>query len=187
MRANATVGAMTVATKNYAAGTLPASLVWQSLSFLRCEWPFLFGGDNRLRAQPFGGPADGHLARTDGEVLLSYADVVRAEATVGGRPVEVRGLSNVFTFPPYRGEGHASAILDAATKLIEDSDAHMAILFCELELETFYSGHGWQRAPAGSIVSPGDPPVAMVRESSPRGSQIIGSLGSVPLSLPYAW
>jgi GNAT superfamily N-acetyltransferase len=187
MRGNATVGAMTVATQNHAAGTLPAALVWQSLSFLRCEWPFLFGGDNRLRARPFGGPADSHLTRTDGEVLLSYADVVRAEATVGGRPVEVRGLSNVFTFPPYRGEGHASAILDAARQLIETSDAHVGILFCEPELETFYSDHGWQRAPAGTIVVPTDPPVAMVRECSPRGGEIIASLGSVPLNLPYAW
>ncbi len=187
MRTNATVGAMTVATQNYAAGTLPAALVWQSLSFLRCEWPFLFGGDNRLRARPFGGPADSHLTRTDGEVLLSYADVVRAEATVGGRPVEVRGLSNVFTFPPYRREGHASAILDAARQLIETSDAHVGILFCEPELERFYSDHGWQRAPAGAIVSPSDAPLAMVRQCSPRGGEVIDSLGSVPLNLPYAW
>jgi hypothetical protein len=187
MRTNATVGGMTVATQSYSAGTLPAALAWQSLSFLRCEWPFLFGGDNRLRARPFGGPADRHLARTDGEVLLSYADVVRAGATVGGKPVEVRGLSNVFTFPPYRREGHASAILDEARLLIEQSDADVAILFCERELETFYSGHGWQRAPGGAIVSPSDAPVAMVREGSPRGLEIIARLGSEPLSIPYAW
>jgi predicted acetyltransferase len=140
-----------------------------------------------LRARPFGGPADSHLTRTDGEVLLSYADVVRAEATVGGRPVEVRGLSNVFTFPPYRREGHASAILDAARQLIETSDAHVGILFCEPELETFYSDHGWQWAPAGAIVSPSDAPVAMVRQCSPRGGEVIDSLGSVRLNLPYAW
>ena len=178
---------MTATTQNYPAGTLPPCLVWQSLSFLRCEWPFLFRADNRLRTRPFGGPADSHLTRTDGEVLLSYADVVRAEATAGGQPVEVRGLSNVFTFPPYRGEGHASAILDAASQLIENSDAHVGILFCEPELETFYVDHGWRRAPAGSIVSPSEAPLIMVREGSPRGGEIIGRLGSVPLSLPYAW
>jgi predicted acetyltransferase len=55
----------------------------------------------------------------------------------------VLGLSNVFTFPPYRNEGHASQLVTAAGQQIDNSGADLAILFCESALEPFYSAHGW--------------------------------------------
>jgi hypothetical protein len=188
---------MAVMTRSYAGGALPQHLVWQSLSFMRCEWPFLFGGANRQRARAFGEPAWAHLVRTDGDVLLSYADIVQAEAVLTGERIDVLGLSNVFTFPPYRGEGHASQIVAAAGRLIGESTIDLAILFCEHGLDKFYSAHGWETAPAGAIVSPSAAPVVMVREGSARGAEITASLcssgrggpspASGTLSLATAW
>ncbi len=178
---------MTVTTRRFAGGSLPQGLVWQSLSFLRCEWPFLFTGANRLRTRPFGEPAAMHLVRTDAEVLLSYADIIRAEAILAGDRIDVLGLSNVFTVPPYRREGHASAIVAAAGRLIEESSADLAILFCERELAGFYSAHGWESAPAGAIQSPSNAPVTMTLAGSARGAHISAGLTSTPLILGTAW
>ena len=178
---------MAATTRIYPGGALPDYVRWQSLSFLRCEWPFMFTGANRLRARPFGEPAVAHLARTDGEVLLSYADIVRAEATLAADTVGVLGLSNVFTFPPYRAEGHGSAIVAAAGQVIEESGADLAILFCQHELTSFYVAHGWRPTCAGSIQSVSDAPVAMVRPGSARGAQISAGLSTVPLILDTAW
>jgi predicted GNAT family N-acyltransferase len=172
---------------------LPPDLAWQSLSFLRCEWPFLFTGANRLRARPFGDPAVFHLARTDGEVLLSYADIVSAEASVATGRIDVLGLSNVFTFPPYRGEGHASAIVATAGQLIEESSADIAVLFCQAELVRFYSADGWEPTPPGIVQSASAAPVAMVRAASVRGAAISAGLTNAdglsvaPLVLDTAW
>ncbi len=178
---------MTATTRIYPGGTLPQDLAWQSLSFLRCEWPFLFTGANRLRARPFGDPATMHIVRTEGEVLLSYADVVSAEAVMAGERVDVMGLSNVFTFPPYRGEGHASAIVAAAGRQIEETSADLALLFCEHDLVRFYSAHGWEQVPAGAVQSTSGAPVTMVRQGSAGEVVITTGLGSAPLILDTAW
>jgi hypothetical protein len=103
-----------VSTQLYPGGTLPQSFTWQALSFLRCEWPFLFTGANRLRTRPMGDdPTTTYVVRADGEVLFSYAEILRVLAARAGGPVPVLGVSNVFTFPPYRREGHAAAIMRA--------------------------------------------------------------------------
>jgi len=178
---------VTVTTRVYPGGMVPQDLVWQSLSFLRCEWPFLFAGANRLRARPFGTPAAMHLVRTDGEVLLSYADIVRTGAILADRRIDVLGLSNVFTFPPYRGEGHASVIVATAGGLIDESSADVAVLFCQNELARFYSAHGWVPAPVGGIQSASKAPVTMVRAASARGAEISACLSTTPLILDSAW
>jgi hypothetical protein len=169
----------------YQQGALPESLVWQSLSFMRCEWPWLFSGDGRLRASPF--PASVHVACTDGPVLFSYAEVVETTALRDGKQIRVAGLSNVFTFPPYRREGHASKTVRAANSLIDDRDPDMAILFCEDELVPFYAALGWTAAPAGGIASAVDVPVAMVRQRALDGSALIARLRQNPIVVATAW
>ncbi len=149
---------MTVSTLRYSNNMLPQGLTWQALSFLRCEWPFLFRGSNRLRDRPFDDVPTTHVVRVEGNVLLSYAEVLSATAMRAREPVPVLGLSNVFTFPPYRREGHASAILAAVGDIISDGNAELAILFCENELLPFYAARGWQLAAAGWIQVPGGTP-----------------------------
>jgi hypothetical protein len=178
---------VTVTTQLYSGDLIPPVLAWQALSFMRCEWPFLFTGDNRLRARPADGPAATQVLRADGDVLLSYAEVLRITAVRAGSPVSVAGLSNVFTFPPYRGEGHASAIMRTVGELINDSDCELAILFCEKELVPFYAAFGWQLAAVGSIQVPGNAPAAMFRPSPGRATPLGASLAAAPLILDAAW
>ncbi len=169
----------------FARGTLPEPLVWQSLSFMRCEWPWLFAGDGRLRSTPF--PATAHLACTDEQVLLSYAETVDAVAVRAGRQIRVAGLSNVFTFPPYRNEGLASKIVRAAHSLIDERRPEMAILFCKDELVPFYSALGWIAAPAGAVTTGGEVPHAMVRRAASRGPDLIAGLRRTPIAVAAAW
>ncbi|MDR2988233.1 MAG: GNAT family N-acetyltransferase [Nocardiopsaceae bacterium] len=169
----------------YEQGTLPESLVWQSLSFMRCEWPRLFAGDGRLRSTPF--PAAFHLACIDGSVLLSYAEIVEATGTRDGQGMRVAGLSNVFTFPPYRGEGHASGIVEAANSVLDKQGVEIAILFCEEELMPFYAARGWTPAPAGTIRSAADFPLAMVRQASIQAPDLIAELTRAPIDVATTW
>jgi predicted N-acetyltransferase YhbS len=169
----------------YDQGTLPEALIWQSLSFMRCEWPRLFAGDGRLREQPF--PAMTHLACTDGNVLLSYAEIISSTATRGNEQVQVAGLSNVFTFPPYRRTGLASKIARAANSFLDERHPEMAILFCEPGLVSFYTALGWTAAPAGTITSAGDEPFAMVRRAAMNGADLVAELRQAPLTVAELW
>ena len=169
----------------YDSGTLPEALVWQSLSFIRCEWPWLFAGAGRLRDQPF--PAAVYLACTEGKVLLSYAEIVSATATRGSEQIPVAGLSNVFTFPPYRRAGLASKIVQAANSFLDETHPEMAILFCEAELVPFYAALGWTAAPAGTITSGDDAPRAMVRRPGASGADLASGLLREPLTVPALW
>jgi hypothetical protein len=178
---------VTASTRVYSGEMLPQGLAWQALSFMRCEWPFLFTGDNRLRARPVGGPAATQVLRAGGDVLLSYAEVLRVTAVRAGSSVSVAGLSNVLTFPPYRGEGHASAIMRAVGELINDSEIELAILFCEKELAPFYAAFGWQLAAAGSIQAPGTAPAAMIRPGPGRTTHLGAWLAAAPLHLAARW
>jgi hypothetical protein len=178
---------VTVSTRLYSGAMLPQSLAWQALSFLRCEWPFLFTGPNRLRDRPFGDLRTTYVVRIDGEVLLSYAEVLSATGTRAGEPVNILGISNVFTFPPYRREGHASALMAAVGQVIGDSNAEVAILFCENELEPFYAARGWRVAAAGSIQTPGRAPRAMVRPGPARGARPLVGITAAPLKLDMQW
>jgi len=169
----------------YQPGAVPESLAWQSLSFMRGEWPWLFSGDGRLRASPF--PASLYVACTDGPVLLSYAEVVETTALRDGKQIQVAGLSNVFTFAPYRREGHASKTVRVANSLIDERAPDMAILFCEDELVPFYTANGWAVAPAGGIASAADVPLAMVRQASLDGPDLITGLQRNPVIVATAW
>ncbi len=178
---------MTVATRLYSGSEFPQSLTWQALSFLRCEWPFLFTGDGRLRSRPFSSDDGWCVARADGDVLLSYAEVLRVTATRTDAAVRVLGLSNVFTFPPYRDEGHASAIMHAVGELINGSDADVAVLYCELDLVSFYSARGWQPSPDGSIEAPGTAPATMVRPGRAQQGGLDRWLAAAPVLLAARW
>ncbi|HEX5188005.1 MAG TPA: GNAT family N-acetyltransferase [Streptosporangiaceae bacterium] len=168
----------------YHSRALPEALVWQSLSFMRCEW-WLFAGEGRLRDQPF--PAAMHLACTDGQVLLSYAEIVGASATRGSEQIPVAGLSNVFTFPPYRRAGFASKTVRAANAFLDARHPEMAILFCEAELVPFYAALGWTAAPTGTITLAGDVPHAMVRRPAANGAGLVTELLRAPLRVPAPW
>jgi Acetyltransferase (GNAT) domain len=178
---------VTAATHVYSADALPPSLTWQALSFLRYEWPFLFSGASRLRTVPFGDDYTRYVTRTDGEVLLSYAEILRVTALRAGSAIRVLGLSNVVTAPPYRREGHASDIVRVVGDLVDASDAEVAILFCEAELVPFYGSRGWVICPASSVQAPGAAPATMARPGPALPAPLPGWLAAAPVFLDARW
>src|SRR3712207_2863340 len=96
--------------------TFPDALRWQAIAFMRVEWPFIFTGDGRLITYPYGPSIEQiHIAMAEGDVLMSYATLVHIDQPHNGVTYRIYGLGNMFTFPPYRGEGLARQVIDAAT------------------------------------------------------------------------
>ncbi len=124
----------------------PPHLNWQALSFMRVEWPFIFTGKDRLRKDTYDAAASPvHFAVCEGEVLISYAALIRTRLEHAGVTYKAYGLDNVFTFPSFRGEGHASRVVSAATEhALKSGEADVAALFCEPGLREFYLGTGWE-------------------------------------------
>lgn len=123
---------------------LPPPLKWQALSFMRVEWPFIFSGDSRLSTDIYGADLRPvHFVVAEGEVLVSYATVIRMDLDHAGPTWRVYGLGNVLTYPSFRGEGHGRRVVDAATQYIGDSDADVAALFCDPGLAGLYAKSGW--------------------------------------------
>jgi hypothetical protein len=178
---------VTASTRLYSSDKLPQGLAWQALSFLRCEWPFLFSGGNRLRSRPFGDGDTTCATRIEAEVLLSYAEVLQVKGTRAGTPVRILGLSNVFTSPPHRGEGHGSAIIQTVGELIDQSDAEVALLFCEDDLVPFYGARGWHSCPTGTVQAPGSAPATMAKPGPGLETGLMQWLVAAPLQLDSRW
>src|SRR5919199_832044 len=92
---------------------LPPELKCQVLSFMRVEWTDGFAGANRLRdwiTSPERHPL--HFVLVENELLISYAGVVWQMLEHAGENFKTYGLSGVFTYPAFRGEGHGSCIVE---------------------------------------------------------------------------
>jgi GNAT superfamily N-acetyltransferase len=124
---------------------LPDALSWQALSFVRVVWPWL--DDGRIGdIRELSGPAEEpvHFALVENRLLLSYAAVLRERIEHAGVAYDVRGLSNVFTFPASRRRGHGRRVVEAATAHIRASGADLGLLFTGDALEGFYARSGWE-------------------------------------------
>ncbi len=100
------------AINNYTDKTLPEYLKWQILSFLRTEWPEGFEGNNKFRDW-IDVPEKNivHFMVVRGKLLISYIGLIRITLTFQGDVYSVYGLSGVFTYPSFRGQGHARRVL----------------------------------------------------------------------------
>jgi len=129
--------------RTYPKHAVPREIAAQIRSFIRMQWPFLNGQQNRI--WDFA-PANGEpttFVLVDDEILVSHTEVNYRPVEFAGQTLKVGGLSAVFTYPAFRGGGHARRIVSAATESILNSDADLAILFCGGALENFYSACGW--------------------------------------------
>lgn len=119
-------------------------LKWQALAFMRVEWSFIFSEDERFTTETY--PIEFqpvHFVVTEGETSISYAATICLTLEHANRSYKVCGLGNVFTFPPYRGEGNGHKVLKLATNAIKQSDVDLAILFCDPRRVSFYTLKGW--------------------------------------------
>ena len=107
----------------YTSADFPAELKCQTLSFLRVEWPEGFMGDNRLRNW-ITNEADHpiHLVLVEAGLLISHINVVWKYLEHGGITYKTYGLTGVFTYPSFRGQGYGSRLIEAGTAYIRASD-----------------------------------------------------------------
>jgi len=161
----------------YPSADFPADLKCQTLSFLRVEWPEGFMGHNRLRnwvTQEADHPI--HLVLIEAGLLISHTNVVWKYLGHAGITYKTYGLTGVFTYPSFRGQGYGSRIVAAGTANIQVSDGDIAMLHCEHSLRDFYARHGWEAMDqATTYIGPRDKPVVvedellMMQFISPKG------------------
>jgi predicted N-acetyltransferase YhbS len=169
------------------------ALRWQAVAFMRVEWPFVFQGSGRYAATTY--PPElrpVHIAAAEGDALLSYAAAIRLTLTHQNATYTVFGLGNMFTFPPYRGEGHGRRVLDHASRFIRASDADLGILFCDPALAPFYRRSGWEPVQASTLVGPvghqhRHDALTMALYVSENGKKGRASLDAEPLIVNEAW
>jgi hypothetical protein len=136
---------------------LPSAFKWQAIAFLKTEWPFIFTGDFSFLIDPYPPELDPvHFVAAEGESLISYASLLRLDLEHAGATYEVYGFGNMFTFPPYRRQGHGCRVLELATAFIGRSDVDVAVLFCGPQVEAFYAACGWEVVPSSTRIGTPD-------------------------------
>ena len=128
----------------YTIADLPESLKWQAVSFLRMQYPDGFVNENRLRnwiTREADHPI--HIAIVEEGILISHTNVVWKHLDHAGVTYKAYGLTGVFTYPSFCGQGYGSKVVAAGTDHILRSDADIAMLYCEGSLTNFYARHGW--------------------------------------------
>lgn len=139
----------------YRQADLPPVLKWQAIAFMRVEWPFVFQGPGRFGENTYPAELDPvHFAAAEGDSLISYAAALPLTLEHAGAAYRVYGFGNMFTFPPYRREGHGRRVLECATRFIRQSESDLALLFCDPALEPFYAACGWKALRAPTYVGP---------------------------------
>lgn len=84
------------------------------------------------------------LGYRDG-VLVGSAGIHRREGQVDGKTVTIAGIGGVKTHPDHQKRGYASAILDNAIALIEETIAPtFSLIFVESHNRDFYEKRGWR-------------------------------------------
>ena len=128
----------------YTSADLPESLKWQAVSFLRMQYPDGFVNENRLRnwiTREADHPI--HIAIVEEGILISHTNVVWKHLDHAGVTYKAYGLTGVFTYPSFWGQGYGSKVVAAGTDYILRSDADIAMLYCEGSLMNFYARQGW--------------------------------------------
>jgi len=128
----------------YSSQELPPELKCQILSFLRITWPEGFRGENQLR--DWISPAEEHPVHcvlVEQGILISHTEVKWIYLDHAGETYKAYGLSGVFTYPAFRGQGYGAQIVQAGTDLIRQSDADVGVFWCDPRLDGFYARNGW--------------------------------------------
>ena len=130
---------------HYSPDDLPLSFRWQILSFLRVWNPQGFVGRWRGRrwiSRPEFNPV--HFVLTDVDLVVAHAEVVSMDWQHDGVKYKPYGISAVFVYPDYRGQGYGRSIVQSATDYIaRQPDADIGLLWCAPELRDFYQRCGW--------------------------------------------
>jgi GNAT superfamily N-acetyltransferase len=180
-------------TRIYTDAAFPADLEWQAVSFIRIEWPFAFGGAKRLgrRVRTEHDPVHetiAHVVIEEQRVLMSYATIIGTRIVHQHETYQAYGLSSVFTYPQFRGEGWGKQLVQTATHhILTREDADIGILFCQPPLISFYVQCGWHGIEGvPTLVGMPEAPTLhgsqrMMRFISPKGQAGREAFTTVPL------
>ena len=96
--------------------------------------------------------ADWTFQALEGDVPVSYYNIVDRTVSIDGVATRVAGLNNMVTMPGHRGRGAASALLrQTQPRWFEELRAECGLLLCVDALLPFYSRLGWEKV-KGRIV-----------------------------------
>jgi GNAT superfamily N-acetyltransferase len=159
---------------------LPREFDIQLWAFARLVWGENLRGDARFRTRSWDEPSPTHFVRAAGELLISHVLVLPLSFEADRAALRVGGVGAVLTFPQFRREGHASALMRRAAVHI-DQTADVGMLFCDVENVPFYQRLGWIVLPRGRILIN-----AEIRDDA---AMILGDDRIVPdpFRLPWSW
>lgn len=102
------------------------------------------------------------LLEIDGQPV-SHVGILRHTARVGTRAVQIAGFGGVITVPEARGRGHASTLMERATRFAFDEwRVDVGVLFCLHRMLPYYERIGWVALehpvlidqPSGPVMTP---------------------------------
>ena len=144
--------------RTYEHDAFPRELEIQVLAFMRIVWADAFTKEDRHHSRMWPVPPPVHFVRAIGDLLVSHASFLPLEFDDGrGGRIRVAGVGAVMTYPQFRGEGHASAIMRRAAAHIA-ATADVGVLFCDESNVPFYERLGWVRLAPGRVIVGGAVP-----------------------------
>jgi predicted acetyltransferase len=158
----------------YAQPDLPREIEVQVLAFMRIVWADIYAHENRFRDRLTESPGAVHLVRSAGSVLMSHVKVQPIEARAEDRPVRIAAVGGVMTYPQFRREGHATALLRRAA--VSAGGFDISMLFCDPNIVGFYEGLGWHVLAPGRVLVDGAAPAE-------DRIMILGEAASLPPTL----
>ena len=130
----------------YRQARLEPKWYYQILSFVRVHWPRGFGGENLYRdwiSRPAYDPVG--FVLTHGDLLVAHAQVLHKDVQHEGETFSLYGLSTVFTYPSFRGQGHGQRVVLAAMEhMLAQPDIDLAMTNCVEHNVGFYEKCGWR-------------------------------------------
>jgi predicted acetyltransferase len=139
----------------YAHADLPRALEIQIWAFTRLIWGANVRGDARFRSRLWADPPPTHFVRASDDVLISHVEVFPFRFETDRGPLHVGGVAAVMTYPQFRGEGHASALMRLAANHI-DRTADVGMLFCDVGNVPFYERLQWKALPVERVLVKGE-------------------------------
>ena len=165
----------------YVRPDLPRLIEQQVLDFGRLIWSDGFMPEDRFRDRMHEVPDDTtHFVRSVGSLLVSHVQVIPIQLDGRDGPLVIGGISSVLTYPPFRGEGHGSALLRRAAEHIDAKGLQVGMLFCDRDTIPFYTRLGWHALEQGRVHVRRDP-------QGDDDVMVLGDDGLLPDRIAVEW
>jgi aminoglycoside 2'-N-acetyltransferase I len=135
---------------SYPEAKVPFALRVQVVALQDQAWPSHEPTEPGPRHDPALQPQS--MLLVHGGRVLAALDILSKDISHQGRRYSASGLSTVVTDRVHRAKGYGHQIVEAARRLIADSDADLGIFTCDRHLQTFYERAGWQCLPGTVLI-----------------------------------